>query len=33
VPRRVVFTPELVVRGSTVAGADVESSPAAVMQE
>jgi len=32
-PRRVVFTPELVVRGSTVAGAEVESAPAALMRE
>ena len=33
VPRRVVFTPELVVRGSTLAGADVETAPAAMMRE
>jgi LacI family transcriptional regulator len=34
VPRRVVFTPELVVRGSTVAGVDAESrAPAAVTRE
>jgi LacI family transcriptional regulator len=32
-PRRVVFTPELVVRGSTVAGAEIESSPATMMRE
>jgi LacI family transcriptional regulator, galactose operon repressor len=33
VPRHVVFTPELVVRGSTVAGADVDLVPAAPMRE
>jgi len=33
VPRRVVFTPELVVRGSSVAGADAEAPPAALMRE
>jgi len=33
VPRRVVFTPELVVRGSSVAGADAEAPPAAPMRE
>ena len=31
--RQVVFQPELVVRGSTVVGADVERAPAALMQE
>jgi LacI family transcriptional regulator, galactose operon repressor len=31
VPRRVVFTPELVVRGSTVAGIDAESSASAAV--
>jgi len=34
VPRRVVFTPELVVRGSTVAGVDADSrAPATVTRE